>query len=182
MKRCGGEPEQSGLIWTVSTFEVRILILENSFSHGSGLVEMCSGKPHDTSNYFLAFVTLRGTMLSDDMELTMLSMSTLTGMTGAPYGRLRVDPDLFLPFHSGEPTGSFWTTFACLDAAVLGALDNATGGGLTEVACVDCVETVASVALLSLRSRLLARWPCVSTPDLNMLRLPSTPELTTKKS
>jgi hypothetical protein len=92
----------------------------------------------------------------------MLSMSTLTGMTGAPYGRLRVDPDRFLPFHSGEPTVSFWTTSACLDTSALAGLkafDDTSGGGLTEVACVDCVETVASVALLPLRSRLLARWP-----------------------
>jgi len=122
--------------------------------------DMCIDTPHNTCHYFFAFVTLRGTMLSDDIELTMLSMSTLTGMTGAPYGRLRVDPDLFLPFHSGVPTVSCWTPFACLDAgalAALGAFGNAAGGGLTEVACVDCVETVASVASLPLRSRLLAR-------------------------
>ena len=146
---------------------------------------MCSDTPYDACHYFLVFVTLRGTILSADMELTMLSMSTLTGMTGAPYGRVCTDPDLFLPFHSGELALSCWTAFACLDMGapvVLRAFDDAVGGGLTEVACVDCVETVASVALLPLRSLLLARWHCVSTPDLNMLRLPSTPELTTRKS
>jgi len=52
----------------------------------------------DTDHHFLALATLRGTMLSADIELTMLSMSTFAGITGAPYGRLRVDPDLFLPF------------------------------------------------------------------------------------
>jgi hypothetical protein len=40
-------------------------------------------------------------MLSADIELTILSMSTFAGITGAPYGRLRVDPDLFFPFHGG---------------------------------------------------------------------------------
>jgi hypothetical protein len=127
-----------------------------------GLLPFGAGceKPNDMRHYFLVFVTLRGTILSADMELTMLSMSTLTGMTGAPYGRLRVDPDLFLPFHSGEPAASCLPAFACLDMdvpAVSRAFDDAAGGGLTEVACVDCVETVASVALLPLRSRLLAR-------------------------
>jgi hypothetical protein len=52
-------------------------------------------------HYFLALATLRGTMFSADIELTMLSMSTFAGITGAPYGKLRVDPDLFLPFHGG---------------------------------------------------------------------------------
>ena len=51
--------------------------------------------------YFLALATLRGTILSADIELTILSMSTFAGITGAPYGRFRVDPDLFLPFHGG---------------------------------------------------------------------------------
>ena len=149
------------------------------------VVDMDIDEPYDMCHYFLVFVTLRGTILSADMELTMLSMSTLTGMTGAPYGRVCTDPDLFLPFHSGELTLSFLAAFKFSEMGVFAAtraFDNVTGGGLTEVACVDCVETVASVALLPLRSLLLARWPCVSTPDLNMLRLPSTPELTTRKS
>lgn len=58
------------------------------------------------SHCFLALATLRGTILSADMELTILSMSTFEGITGAPYEMLRVDPDLFLPFHGGLDGGS----------------------------------------------------------------------------
>jgi hypothetical protein len=87
----------------------------------------------------------------------MLSMSiTFAGITGAPYEILRVDPDLFLPFHGGLDGESclVLVVFVCWTAMF--ALDIAEGGGLTEVACVDCVDTVASVSLLPLRSRLLA--------------------------
>jgi hypothetical protein len=95
-------------------------------------------------------------MLSADIELTMLSMSTFAGITGAPYGRLRVDPDLFLPFQGGLD-GTSGEAFACwVCCAVKLDLDNEAGGGLTDVACVDCVEAVASVSLLPRRSRLLA--------------------------
>lgn len=105
---------------------------------------------------FLAFVTLRGTMLRADMELTMLSMSTLTGATGAPYGRLRVDPDRFLPFHCGLVGGCEvgCASFDCDDVVADAVLREAVAGGLTEVAWV---ETVDVVSLLPLLSRLLAR-------------------------
>lgn len=109
------------------------------------------------SHCFLALVTLRGTMLSADMELTILSMSTFAGITGVPYEILRVEPDLFLPFHGGLDGGS-WVVLADFVCCAAGfALFGVEGGGLTEVACVDCVDTVASVSLLPLRSRLLAR-------------------------
>jgi hypothetical protein len=81
------------------------MIPESPFPCRCWLLQTCVLTSH-MRHYFLVFVTLRGTILSADMELTMLSMSTLTGITGAPYGRLRVDPDLFLPFHSGETTAS----------------------------------------------------------------------------
>ena len=62
---------------------------------------LCAEIVQDKKYYFLALATLRGTILSADIELTMLSMSTFAGITGAPYGILRVDPDLFLPFQGG---------------------------------------------------------------------------------
>lgn len=132
--------------------------------------------PSNPQCFLLA--TLRGTMVSADMELTILSRFVLAGATGAPFGMLRLDPDLFLPFHRGlgasDTTGSVFTV-----AGGLGGTLVEGGGGLTEVACVDIDDVVP---LLSRRSRLLARWPCSSTPARSMLRFPSTPTLTTKKS
>jgi hypothetical protein len=96
-------------------------------------------------------------MLSADIELTMLSMSTtFAGITGAPYEILRVDPDLFLPFQGGLDGESCSVILFFVCCATGFAVSGAEGGGMTEVACVDCVDTVASVSLLPLRSRLLA--------------------------
>jgi hypothetical protein len=124
-------------------------------------------------------------MLSADIELTMLSMSTFAGITGAPYGKLRVDPDLFLPFHGGLD-GLSCEVFACCVCFVAKlAFDNAAevgGGGLTEVALVSTVPSLPSLPPLPLLSLLLALCPSPSTPALNILRFPSTPESTTKKS
>lgn len=132
--------------------------------------------PSNPQCFLLA--TLRGTMVSADMELMILSRFVLAGATGAPFGMLRLDPDLFLPFHRGlgasVVAGSVLAATAALGGVLVGG-----GGGLAEVACVDIVEVVS---LLPRRSRLLARWPCSSTPARSMLRFPSTPELTTKKS
>lgn len=132
--------------------------------------------PSNPQCFLLA--TLRGTIVSADMELMILSRLVFAGATGAPFGMLRLDPDLFLPFHRGLGaswvTGSVFTVAGDLDETVVGG-----GGGLTDVACVDIVEVVS---LLPRRSRLLARWPCSSTPARSMLRFPSTPTLTTKKS
>jgi hypothetical protein len=96
-------------------------------------------------------------MLSADIELTMLSISTFAGITGAPYEILRVDPDLFFPFQGGLDGRSCSVLVAFVCCAAGFAVSSAEGDGLTEVACVDCVDTVASVSLLPLRSRLLAR-------------------------
>lgn len=87
------------------------------------------------------------------MDLMILSMSAFAGAIGAPFGMLRLEPDRFFPFHLGL-CASFVSGWVCTAA---GAFDGAVGGGgLTEVACV---ETVESVSLLFLLSRLLARCP-----------------------
>lgn len=67
-----------------------------------------------------------------DMELIILSISVFAGAIGAPFGMLKVDPDLFLPFHRGL-AASFITVSVL---AVAGALGGRAvgGGGLTEVA------------------------------------------------
>lgn len=139
-----------------------------------------------SDNYFLARATLRGTILSADIELTILSMSTFAGITGAPYGRLRVDPDLFLPFQGGLDGLSCGAFACCVCCAVELPFTNAYafegGGGLTEVPFVETVPSLPPLPLLPLLSRLLALCPLPSTPALNILRFPSTPESTTRKS
>lgn len=99
-------------------------------------------------------------MLSADIELIMLSKSPLAGATDAPYGKLRVDPDRFLPFHCcglvASPAVGFDFSGASFLVAVVALGKALLCGGLAEVACVD---VVTSVSLLPPRSRLLARWP-----------------------